>query len=76
MPASLYYYPATGRANVIRLALSAANIAFNDVYPKSGFPPSEEDKVNLRVKCTNSASLLCGLENEIKVSGSVFVNHV
>jgi len=36
----LHYYPATGRANMIRLALSAANIPFEDVYPSGGFPVS------------------------------------
>ncbi len=45
MPASLYYYKATGRANAIRLALAAANIPFNDVYPEGGFPPSDKVKV-------------------------------
>jgi len=44
MSAKLHYYQATGRANVIRLALAAANIPFEDVYPNGGFPPTEEDK--------------------------------
>eukprot|EP00579_Thalassiosira_antarctica_P001058 CAMPEP_0201874906 /NCGR_PEP_ID=MMETSP0902-20130614/7024_1 /ASSEMBLY_ACC=CAM_ASM_000551 /TAXON_ID=420261 /ORGANISM="Thalassiosira antarctica, Strain CCMP982" /LENGTH=220 /DNA_ID=CAMNT_0048401851 /DNA_START=52 /DNA_END=714 /DNA_ORIENTATION=+ len=47
MSAKVYYYQATGRANVIRLALAAANLPFEDVYP-SGFPPTEEDKVAWR----------------------------
>ena len=41
-PAKLYYYPATGRGNMIRIALSAANIEFEDVFPNCGYPPSEE----------------------------------
>mmetsp|Transcript_10224 Transcript_10224/g.16157 ORF Transcript_10224/g.16157 Transcript_10224/m.16157 type:complete len:233 (+) Transcript_10224:59-757(+) len=48
MSAKVYYYPSTGRANAVRLALSAANIPFEDVYPRSGFPPSEEDKAKWR----------------------------
>ncbi|KAL7469073.1 hypothetical protein ACHAXS_009329 [Conticribra weissflogii] len=48
MPASLYYYKATGRANAIRLALAAANIPFNDVYPEGGFPPSDKEKAEWR----------------------------
>lgn len=48
MSAKLHYYQATGRANVIRLALAAANIPFEDVYPSGGFPPSEEDKAAWR----------------------------
>jgi len=40
MTNKLHYYPATGRANMIRLALSAANIPFEDVYPTGGFPVS------------------------------------
>lgn len=42
MSAKVYYYQATGRANVIRLALAVANIPFEDVYPNGGYPPSEE----------------------------------
>jgi len=48
MSAKLHYYQATGRANVIRLALAAANIPFEDVYPNCGFPPSEEEKTKWR----------------------------
>ena len=44
MTAKLHYYPATGRGHAIRLALSAANIPFEDVYPEGGFPPSAEVK--------------------------------
>lgn len=47
MAAKVHYYPATGRANVIRLALAAANIPFEDVYPRA-FPPTEEEKANWR----------------------------
>ena len=48
MTNKLHYYPATGRANMIRLALSAANIPFEDVYPTGGFPVSVMYKVNTR----------------------------
>lgn len=44
MTAKLHYYPATGRGHAIRLALSAANIPFEDAYPEGGFPPSAEVK--------------------------------
>ena len=40
--AKLYYYPATGKGNQIRLALAAGNIEFEDVFPSSGYPPNEE----------------------------------
>ena len=40
MSAKVHYYQATGRANAIRLALAAANIPFEDVYPNGGFPVS------------------------------------
>eukprot|EP00553_Chaetoceros_curvisetus_P003605 CAMPEP_0204629124 /NCGR_PEP_ID=MMETSP0717-20131115/17446_1 /ASSEMBLY_ACC=CAM_ASM_000666 /TAXON_ID=230516 /ORGANISM="Chaetoceros curvisetus" /LENGTH=200 /DNA_ID=CAMNT_0051645969 /DNA_START=331 /DNA_END=929 /DNA_ORIENTATION=- len=42
--AKLHYYRAQGRGNQVRLALSAAGIPFEDVYPTCGFPPSEEQK--------------------------------
>ena len=48
MTAKLHYYPATGRGHAIRLALSAANIPFEDVYPEGGFPPSAEVKEGWR----------------------------
>mmetsp|Transcript_11083 Transcript_11083/g.13997 ORF Transcript_11083/g.13997 Transcript_11083/m.13997 type:complete len:221 (+) Transcript_11083:149-811(+) len=45
MTAKLYYYPSTGKANQIRLALAAANIDFQDVHPNpGGFPPSKDQK--------------------------------
>lgn len=43
-PVKLFYYPATGRANQIRLTLAAGGIAWEDVFPKDGFPPSKADK--------------------------------
>jgi len=44
--AKLYYYPATGRGNQIRLTLAAGNIAFEDVF--ATFPPSKEQKEEWR----------------------------
>lgn len=41
-PAKLYYYSATGKGHQIRLALSAANIDFEDIFPNGGYPPNEE----------------------------------
>ena len=42
MAAVLYYYPACGRANQLRLALAEAGIAWKDEYP-AGFPPTPEE---------------------------------
>eukprot|EP00984_Skeletonema_dohrnii_P020061 scaffold9695_cov74-Skeletonema_dohrnii-CCMP3373.AAC.4 len=44
MTNKFYYYAATGRGHAIRLALSAANIPFEDEYPQGGFPPTAEAK--------------------------------
>jgi hypothetical protein len=45
MAAVLYYYPACGRANQLRLALAEAGIAWKDEYP-AGFPPTPEEVAN------------------------------
>lgn len=46
--ATLYYYKATGKANMIRLALAAAGVEWEDVYPEEGFPPNSETKATWR----------------------------
>ena len=46
MSAKLHYYRASGRGNAIRLALSAANIPFEDVF--ATFPPSNEQREQWR----------------------------
>ena len=40
--ATLYYYAACGRGNVLRLALAEAGIEWVDEYPQ-GFPPTAEE---------------------------------
>ena len=45
MTSVLYYYPACGRANQLRLALAEAGIAWKDEYPQ-GFPPTAEEVAN------------------------------
>lgn len=42
MSAKVHYYQATGRANAIRLALAAADIPFEDIYPSGGYPVSSK----------------------------------
>mmetsp|Transcript_15243 Transcript_15243/g.16924 ORF Transcript_15243/g.16924 Transcript_15243/m.16924 type:complete len:239 (-) Transcript_15243:163-879(-) len=44
--AKLYYYPATGRAHQIRLALAASGIVWDDVF--GSFPPNQEQKEEWR----------------------------
>jgi len=39
----LYYYKATGRANMIRLALAAGNVPFEEEHPND-FPPTPEER--------------------------------
>ena len=46
--AKVYYYSATGKGHQIRLALAAADIEFEDVFPTCGYPPSEEQVLEWR----------------------------
>ena len=53
MSVKLHYFNATGRANQIRLALSAGGVAFEDVF--ADFPASAEQKA-VHAKLTNGTT--------------------
>ena len=57
MSAKVHYYQATGRANAIRLALAAANIPFEDVYPNGGFPVSHWCTMTISVNVVGAHTL-------------------
>ena len=60
--AKVYYYSATGRAHQIRLALAAANIEFEDVFPTCGYPPSQEQVLEWRKLGKNTTTNIPMLE--------------
>jgi glutathione S-transferase len=60
--AKFYYYSATGRGHAIRLALSAANIEFEDIVPTCGFPPNKEQIMEWRKLGRNTTTNIPMLE--------------
>ncbi len=65
----LHYYPATGRAHALRLALSAGGIEWEDTFPDGGYPPSEEQVLKWRAIGGNTTTNVPMLEME---DGRVF----